>query len=202
MEPLLIDVSPFIGTERLILRCPLPGDGPMLNAAVCESIAELRPWLPWAQTPPSLDASEAQCRRMHARFVLREDLVWFVFDSDAAGAEGRLLGGCGLHRMDWTLRRFEIGYWRRSGCDGRGVMTEAVRALSRIAFDRLAARRVEIHMDARNERSRRLAERAGFAFEGLLRHDSLAPDGELRSTRIHARVRGIEEPMACTPARG
>ncbi len=194
MEPLLIDVPPFIATERLILRRPLPGDGPVLNAAVCDSIAELKPWLPWAQTPPGADDSEAQARRMHARFVTREDLVWFIFEAGDAGEEGRLLGGTGLHRIDWALRRFEIGYWRRSGVGGRGIVTEAVRALARIAFDRLAAQRVEIHMDEANLRSRQVAERAAFTFEGLHRHDSRTPDGTLRSTRVYARVRGFEEP--------
>lgn len=198
-DPLLIDVPSFIATERLILRRPLPGDGPLLNEAVCESIAELRPWLPWAQTPPSADESEAQTRRMYARFIAREDLVWYLFEAGDDGSERRLLGGAGLHRIDWALRRFEIGFWRRSGCERRGYMTEAVRALARIAFDRLAARRVEIRMDDDNERSWRLAERAGFTLEGVLRHDSLTPDGAPRSTRVYARVRGVEEPEASSP---
>ena len=34
MNPLLIDVPERIETERLLLRCPQPGDGPALNAAV------------------------------------------------------------------------------------------------------------------------------------------------------------------------
>jgi RimJ/RimL family protein N-acetyltransferase len=51
-------------------------------------------------------------------------------------------------------------------------------------------------MDGNNERSRRVAERAGFAFEGVLRGDSLTPQGEVRDTRIYARVLGIEEAPA------
>ena len=72
-------------------------------------------------------------------------------------------------------------------------MAEAVQALTRFAFDRLEARRVEIRMDAGNERSWRVAERAGFRLEGVLRGDSLTPAGELRDTRVYARVRGLEE---------
>jgi RimJ/RimL family protein N-acetyltransferase len=79
-------------------------------------------------------------------------------------------------------------------------MTEAVRAMARMAFDALAARRVEIRVDDRNERSWKLAERAGFTLEALLRFDSVTPVGEPRSTRIYARVRGAEEPMGATPA--
>ena len=111
------------------------------------------------------------------------------------GGEGELLGGTGLHRIDWALRRFEIGYWRRSGLRGRGIVTEAVVAISRMAFDALDARRVEIRMDDDNGASWKVAERAGFTLEALLRFDAATPAGEPRSTCVYARVRGAEEPI-------
>ena len=194
-DPLLLDVPERIETARLVLRAPRRGDGPAVNAAVLETLDALAPWMPWAQSPPTLDESESHVRRQAAKFVLREDLVYFVFERRPDGSEGELLGGSGLHRMDWTSRRFEIGYWRRAGSEGRGVMTEAVLALSRMAFDALSARRVEIRMDDANERSWKLAERAGFTLEAVLRFDAQTPRGEPRSTRVYARVRGAEEPI-------
>ena len=199
MDPLLIDVPDRIETARLVLRCPRRGDGPVVNAAVCVSHADLDPWLPWATTLPTVEESETNCRRQHARFLLREDLVMLIFARDASGSEGELLGGTGLHRIDWSLRRFEIGYWRKSGCEGRGIATEAVSALARMAFDDLGARRVEIRMDDNNERSWKVAERAGFTLEALLRFDAVTPQGEPRSTRVYARVRGAEEPFGPSP---
>jgi len=195
MDPLLLDVPERIATDRLVVRVPRPGDGVVVNDAVRASHAELAPWMPWAVTLPSVDESEAHCRRAQAKFVLREDLAMFVFARGADGSEGELVGGTGLHRIDWTLRKFEIGYWRRTGCERRGFMTEAVQAMARMAFDALGARRVEIRMDDRNVASWKLAERAGFTLEALLRFDSLTPAGEPRSTRIYARVRGFEEPF-------
>ena len=199
METILIDVPDRIETERLVLRVPRAGDGPLVNAAIGVSHAELAPWMPWAGTMPSVDESEAHCRRQQARFILREDFVFFMFVRDGAGGEGELVGGTGLHRIDWTLRKFEIGYWRKTGCEGRGFVTEAVRALARLAFDVLDARRVEIRMDDNNASSWRVAERAGFTLEALLRFDSATSAGEPRSTRIYARVRGAEEPMGQAP---
>ncbi|MBC8057608.1 MAG: GNAT family N-acetyltransferase, partial [Rhizobiales bacterium] len=96
------------------------------------------------------------------------------------------VGGTGLHRIDWKVRRFELGYWCRTRCRGKGYVTESSRALTRFAFDQLQARRVEVRMDDNNERSWRVAERAGFAFEGVLRSDSLNPRGEARDTRVYA----------------
>ena len=144
MDPVLIEVPERIETERLILRCPRPGDGPTVNEAERETLQELKPWMPWAQTAKSLDESESYCRRMQARYLLREDLVMFIFERDVMGREGRFLGGTGLHRIDWTLRRFEIGYWCRTGRVGQGYVGEAVRALTRLVFDELRGRRVEV----------------------------------------------------------
>ena len=198
MEPLLIDVPARIETPRLILRCPTSGDAAAVNAAVRESLAELRPYMPWAQTEPTLSQTESECRRMHARFLLREDLAMLMFERGADGSEGGFIGGTGLHRIDWAQRHFEIGYWCRTGGQRRGYVAEAVQALTRCAFDQLQARRVEIRMDDGNERSRRVAERAGFRFEGVLRGDSLTPGGELRDTRVYARVQGVDEPPDMT----
>jgi len=180
MDPVLIDVPERVLTERFIARCPQPGDGAAVNAAVCETLAELRPWMPWAQTAPTVDESELHARRAQAKFRLREDLVMFIFERLPGDREGALLGGSGLHRMDWAARSFEIGYWRRTSHTQRGVITEIVRALSRMAFDTLAARRVEIRMDSNNLASRRVAERASFTFEGVRRQDGVTPTGGKR----------------------
>ena len=193
MDALLIDVPDRLETERLVLRCPRASDGPALNAAVCASLEALRPWVPWAREAPSADASEAYCRRMHAKFILREDLVLLIFEKGSDGAQGPVLGALGLHRIDWTMRVFELGYWRRAGLDGLGVVSEAVAALTRMVFDRLRARRIEIRTDDANERSWRVAERAGYTYEALLRLNAAAPGGAPCSTRVYARVRGFEE---------
>ena len=192
MDPLLIDVPTRLETARLVLRCPRAGDGAAINAAVCASIEVLGAWMPWARHAPTLEESEAYCRRQEARFLLREDLVMLIFEKGSEGAEDPLLGVCGLHRIDWAARCFEIGYWRRVGLDGMGVVTEAVRGLSSLAFDRLGAHRVEIRMDDRNERSCKVAERAGFTLEALLHANVVTPSGELRDTRVYARLRGAE----------
>ena len=195
-DPLLIDVPERLLTRRLVLRCPRPGDGPAVNEAVTVSLDELRPWMPWAQAAPTLDESEANVRGAQAKFLLRSDLVYAIWEHDGQGVERRLVGGTGLHRIDWSVPRFEIGYWRRSGEQGRGLVTEAVQALSRMAFEVLQAQRVEIRMDDINTASWKVAERAGFTLEGVLRRDTVAVDGRVRDTRVYARVRGVGEPQA------
>lgn len=171
-------------TPRLLIRVARPGDGAVFNAAVHASLAELAPWLGWVTPPPTPDESEMNCRRGYARFLLNEDLMAFFFLKDG----GALVGGSGLHRADWVARRFEVGYWANSSYTGRGLMTEGVRALADHALERLRANRVFLTVDDKNTRSWRLAERAGFRFEGTMLNERLDLQGRPRDTRIYART--------------
>ncbi len=84
---------------------------------------------------------------------------------------------------------FEIGYWIRTSETGKGYITEAVNALTVYGFGELKADRIFIRCDDRNPASARVAEKAGYQLEGIMRNDSLANDGSLRSTRLYARIR-------------
>ena len=183
--PRLDHLPESLRTERLLIRVARPGDGAAFSAAIVDSQAELAPWLGWVSPPPTPQEAEAKCCAAHERFLRNEDLMALFFTRDA----GELVGGSGLHKADWTLRQFEVGYWARSRFAGAGLITEGVRALARHAMETLAANRVFLTTDERNLRSRRLAERSGFEYEGTLRKDRLALDGQLRNTRVYAIVR-------------
>lgn len=171
-------------SPRLLIRVAKPGDGPVFNEAVLSSLSELAPWLSWVSPQPTLEQSEFDCRRAYARYLLNEDLMVFFFAKDS----GALVGGSGLHGADWTTRRFEVGYWCRTGYGGRGLMTEGVRFLSDYALRELGANRVFLTCDDKNVRSWKLAERAGFELEGTLVNERLNLQGHLRSTRVYART--------------
>jgi RimJ/RimL family protein N-acetyltransferase len=192
-KPILIDVPERVVTPRLVLRMPRAGDGAALAEAIAASFAELQPWLPWADHVPTPAESEAVVRRQHATFALRDDLVFQIWDHAGDGRERTLIGSTGLHRMDWTVPRFEIGYWRRTGYARRGLVTEAVTALTRLAFDDLRAERVEIRVDNANVASWRVAERAGYTLEGVIRREGRNASGGVRDLRLYSRVRGVEE---------
>lgn len=185
MDPILKEFPNSFDTERLTIRCPMPGDGPALNEAVLESINELRPWLPWAKETPTLEETETNVRQGYTRFLNREDLwlLLFLKGTDIC------IGGSGLHRIDWSVPKFEIGYWLRTSYVGQGYMTEAVKGITDFAFDVLSAKRVEIRCDVLNERSASVAQRLNFPLEGILRCDARNHiTGKLRDTMIFAKT--------------
>jgi RimJ/RimL family protein N-acetyltransferase len=179
------DVPDAFKTERLTVRCPVLADVPEIHAAVLESLPELTPWMPWATPDYSLEACEENTRQVIADFVTRRDLRYHFHLQDG----GALVASSGLHRINWEVPRFEIGYWVRRGYQGQGYVTEGVAGLLELAFARLGAARVEIRCDDKNARSAAVAERLGFQLEGVLRFEARGTDGSLRDTRVYSRVR-------------
>jgi RimJ/RimL family protein N-acetyltransferase len=187
-DPLLIDIPERLDGERIVLLAPRAGLGAEMAVVVAQSLSHLRPWMIWAQQAPTAESAELVVRRMQADFIARRDLSWQIYARRPDGSPGRLLGGTGLHRMDWAVRRFEIGYWIRPEAAGQGHVSEAVKLLAAMAFEQLGARRVEIRCDARNAKSRAVAERCGFELEGVLRNEALGVDGDLRDTAVYSRI--------------
>ena len=184
LQALLLDIPETVETSRLSLRATRAGDGAHTNAALEESRAQLSTWMPWARDTLSLEASEHHCRAMQARWHAREELD-FCF---LRRGDGMLVGKGGLHTIDWSVPKFEIGYWIRSSCINQGFATEATLALVDLARTKLAARRLEIACDARNAASRRVATKCGFELEGVHRHNRRDTAGELADSCMYARV--------------
>ncbi|HEY3536804.1 MAG TPA: GNAT family N-acetyltransferase [Trinickia sp.] len=187
MDPLLIDIPDAFETERLIVRCPRPGDGRLVYEALVESLDALRRFpasLPWALEAPSVERSELFCREGFADFVARRDFPFLIFVRHTS----TLAGCCGLRSPDWSIPAFDIGWWGRASCLGQGLVTEAVSGLLDFAKSRLGARRIAAFVDERNVRSLRVCERAGMQLEGVLRYERIDPDGTLRDTCVYARV--------------
>jgi RimJ/RimL family protein N-acetyltransferase len=179
----LPEIPLSIPTSRLTLRAPDPAYAEAMHEAIRDSFAELQASMGWAQQMPTLEKSRAQQVRARAAFDAREDLQLILFHED------RLVGSSGLHRIDWDVPCFEIGYWVRTPDSGKGFVTEAVQAIESFAFNELGARRVQISAHTQNTRSRAIPERLGYDLEGILRNDSLHVDGEPRDTAVYAKIR-------------
>jgi RimJ/RimL family protein N-acetyltransferase len=172
---------PTVETERLILRAPSVAEAHMVNAAICQSFTELHRWMKWANKIPTLEETIDHALKTSERFQAGEDFPVWGFLKKA----NEFVVGCGLHRIDWEVPKFEIGYWCCTSFQRQGYVTEAVKALTRIGFDQLGANRIEIRCDSRNQRSYRIAERTGFQLEAKLKNEQRAPDGILRTTLIY-----------------
>ena len=83
--------------------------------------------------------------------------------------DDRVLGALGLSNFDWSDLKAEIGYWVVAEARRRGIGARATRLLALWAITTLGLERVELLANPENEASQRLAGRAGFTREGVLR---------------------------------
>ncbi|MEU4161089.1 GNAT family protein [Actinoplanes sp. NPDC026670] len=100
----------------------------------------------------------------------------------------RLVGAMNL-AIDGAAGNAEVGFWIDAAAEGRGVVRRALGAVLDHAFDELGLYRVEMRTLTTNDRSRRLAERLGFALEGVLRGGIRFPDG-YRDVAVYALLAG------------
>jgi len=134
-------------------------DAPEIAAAL-DGDPEIARWLDQIPQPYTSEDALAYIRGLtgnerESRFALTE------------AGDDRLIGSIGA---TWNETRdvAEIGYWLRADGRGRGAATAAVRLLVPWAFAEGAAR-VQLRADVENTASRRVAEKAGFRLEGVLR---------------------------------
>ena len=184
-------LPPMVRTQRLILRRQRPEDAPLIKEAVDASLAHLRASVAWAQEAPTpLPALEARLAASAAAFDAGEAWAFTIFDA----TETRVLGGIGLEPAEPALTALvgpdaiETGYWLRADATGHGFATEAVAALTDLAFTSLRARRVVVCHDPANAASAGVPRRLGFRSLGIVAEEVLpgrqAPDGSIRPTSV------------------
>ncbi|MGH2680754.1 MAG: GNAT family N-acetyltransferase [Actinomycetota bacterium] len=162
--------------EDAWLRLLAPADADVVFAVVHRNRQHLRRWLPW------VDGTIAPA---DTRAFIEETIATEGREYAYGIWTGEGLAGCiGLH-TDPERRSAMVGYWIDENHEGRGLVTDASRALTEIAFRDLAIHRVWLSADPRNTRSCAVAERLGFSREGVHREDTIV-DGRFRDTAIYA----------------
>ena len=105
----------------------------------------------------------------------------FVIDID-----GKVVGAVGFGPIEG--HKAQIGYWLAERYWGKGIMTEAVKLVTKFGFNELGFRRIYARAFPFNKASIRVLEKAGYKKEGYLRKDHMK-DGKLMDAHIYARVR-------------
>ncbi len=154
-------------TRRLVLRALWDEDVDAIAAASSEPVSQR--WLPLPNPYTRDDAlafvhEKAPAQRAAGNGLTRA-IEW----------HGALAGVIELNHTDWGLRQTEIGYWAAPAFRGQGVLTEATVALSRWALTEAAFERVVLRIATGNTASIRVAEKAGFTYEGTARNVGVVP---------------------------
>ena len=161
---------PDLRTEEIVLR---PWQGEDLDAIVDEL---QDPEIPrWTRIPEPYRAADGRA------FLAHSARRW----SDGTGASFAIVDRATDHIVGSIGVRFleqggaTVGYWVASAARGRGLATTALRLVSRWVIEELSVERLELVTEPQNLASQRVAEKAGFEREGVLRRQ-LVVKGERR----------------------
>jgi RimJ/RimL family protein N-acetyltransferase len=183
MHRLLFVIPESITSRRLRLRPYRPGDGAMYYAVGRRNRDHLSRYE--ADNPirtlATVEEAEILVREYAAEWAARRSFFMGAF----LRTTEEFVAQVTLIPIDWDLPQFSVGYWADVDRQGQGFVTEAVRAAARFAFVHLQAHRLAIECDGTNERSLRVAERAGFTREGHLRQNKRHPDGTISGTLLY-----------------
>jgi len=133
----------------------------------------------------SSDDARRRIERMHERWRAEEAAIWAIAGTDTGEAVG-LIGWGDIDLVDGNA---EIVYWVLPAARGGGVVVEATERLSRWAFEDLGLHRLRLCHSTANPASCRVAEKAGFSFEGTQRSALLHEDG-WHDEHLHSLVQG------------
>ncbi len=159
-RPPLHRPDPLLGDDAILLR-PLRNTDAAAIAAACAD-AELARWIP-IPVPYSLVDARSYILFSEDGWATGREATFAIVER----ATGRLAGTIAVRPAPQA--RGSVGYWLAAEARGRGLATRAVRLVAAWAFADPRLHRLELVTLVGNDASGRVALRAGFTREGVLR---------------------------------
>ena len=180
---------PTILTERLRLRALRADDLQGIWKLYSDpEVGRFNAWTPLE----SLAEAEEKLRTFADQFAQSQRVRWGI----AFRNENEVIGDIGMVHFDHRLARAEVGFNLALNHQGKGIMSEALRAILRYGFRTIGLHRMEGLVLPQNTPCHRLLQAVGFRREGILRKAS-AMDGQQEDLWLF----GIlpEEVIECIP---
>jgi ribosomal-protein-alanine N-acetyltransferase len=166
-------------TVRLTLRDFVAEDWLAVHSYAAD--ADVSRYMEWG--PNDTTATRAYIERV---LVMQQEAPRHNFAlAIALRADGRVIGGCGIHVSNQRNREGWLGYVLCRDCWGQGYASEAARALLGFGFGPLGLHRIFATCDPRNLASARVLEKIGMHHEGHLREHKWQK-GEWRDSLLYA----------------
>ncbi len=150
-------------TDRLILRRFTLDDAESMYENWAKD-SEVTKYLRW----PPHENVEVSKRLLNQWVESYHDLSYYSW-AIAFKEDNIPVGSIGLNTVSEIDEAGEIGYCIGKSWWGKGVMTEALKAVIRFCFDDVGFNRLETDHSVNNPASGRVMQKAGMLFEGIAR---------------------------------
>ncbi len=170
--------TPTIETSRLILRKMTLGDArDVFDYGRMPDVSRFCVW----ETHASEDDARAFIKSAIDKYENNEPSDWGIF----LKSENRLVGAIGMVNVSIANHRCEVGYAISKNHWGKGITTEALKAIIGYLFNDLGFHRIEARCFHENIGSYRVMEKAGMKNEGLA-VDQMYVKGQYWSMKLYA----------------
>ena len=168
--------QPTLRVDELTVRPWQPGDAGAVVAAYADR--DIQQW-----HVRSMDPAEATAwlARQSERWQAETGAGWAVTEQEV------LVGRVGFRVISLEEGWAEVAYWTVPAARGRGIAARSVRATAEWMFRAVGLNRIELNHSTLNGASCRIAQKAGFRYEGTRRRQQLHQDG-WHDMHLHARL--------------
>jgi ribosomal-protein-alanine N-acetyltransferase len=115
--------------------------------------------------PKTVEEARTEIRYWINVFNYNDGLYFAI----ARKSDNKMIGSVGVSGINRNHNRVEASYDLAKEYWGKGIMTQALRAVLKYAFEELKFNRIEANAMPENISSKRVLEKCGFVFEGNLR---------------------------------
>lgn len=169
--------------ENIAIRPYALGDIPRLYDAVIESAESVGRWMSWYHPGYSIQDMQKWVVAQASGFARGEKYGFAIVDR-----HDRLLGSCGVHRVERANKYGMMEFWTRASCAGRGVATASVRLLTGWVYANTDLCRIEMLCASENTACRRVLDKAGAEFVGIM-HQRLCLHNRMHDAAMYAFLR-------------
>ncbi|MFE8702455.1 GNAT family N-acetyltransferase [Cytobacillus sp. FJAT-54145] len=153
---------PILETERLVLRQLKEKDAPNLFSYFSkDEVTEYYDLESFTSKQQAVDLIS----RLSQRYEEGKQIRWGI----TLKGNDELIGTCGFHSIERDHFKAEIGYELHPHFWGKGIMAEVIQKVVEYGFNTMELNRIEAFYDPENVSSKRVLEKNGFEYEGVLR---------------------------------
>ena len=172
---------PTLNSDRFVLRkLSLDDTDDMYEYAKNADVTKYLTWSPHINKAFTLE----YLTYLQTRYKAGEFYDWAIISKE----NGKMIGTCGFTKIDFKNDMAEIGYVINPDYRGQGIATEVVGRVIKYGFENLMLNRIECRFIEGNGASRRVMEKNGMKFEGVMRGGMLIK-GEYKNIGLCAILR-------------
>jgi len=148
--------------ENVQMRPRKIEDAPQIFEIIDKNRDNLREWLLWVDSMTTVEIVESVVKEHIEKAGHGTNVYMGIFHDNL------YIGNIEVKNINRFSDSAQIGYWLAPEWQGKGIMTDCVRALTDYCFDELNLNSVHISCADKNKKSRAVPERLNFVQEGVL----------------------------------